>query len=779
VARVTLRFGGKDPDAYRDAADAVTDAAAEFVLEWEFPEGLGLSAGATGLRAFVLDARESARADLKAMDARVLPLALIVLAFVVGNARLLLVAVWNVAATVGLTMIVMNVVAGYLAVSEFAPSVMMSLTVAMGVDYSLFLLCRVTEEVNDASDQENKEAADDPDGEDGSESIPVKTYHDEIAVMLDSAGHTIIASGSTLCGCFLGLAMLPMDIVRSVGVGCAVAVCSALACNLILTPALLHGAGGFFFKKSGRVWAYICCIEEGSTGRMGGRGAALKMRKMRERMEKEMMNDGMTLWPEDLSERKDEDGDDDPFTDLSEPLLSDGTTPAPTAAAESAVGARSDDDTVFDDESNSFWYRLGRILLHRVYGPLILVPILAVAYPVGKMIPGMGQSISFDLLLPFDSPPLATFHAIGETFGPGTLSPYKIVFDGRIKGDTSVESAESFEVMHAVIEALTGKDFPATPTLKSFTGIACAGGKLINLPTFILARVACENPIHKCQDEGFREIDAIFKATTVPSVTYVTAVLDVDPYSKPGTEWLEAARAKIAEMDSAGNLTGLDVHLQGGSSVEFDAVGEVYARLPLVIGITMVVVFALMGGFFGSLVVPLRSVLSISYTLLLVFGLATWTYQDGLLDWTGLRFLHSSGEVSWLPPVMTFSIIVGLGLDYDVFLISRVLEYRETGFTDNASVLKGLYKTGGIITAAGIIMAVAFGGLMTSRLIILNQAAFLLIVAVLLDTFVVRTLVVPILMGLTAPYSWWPRLLPETFPSPEEHPSDELYQPID
>ena len=60
---------------------------------------------------------------------------------------------------------------------------------------------------------------------------------------------------------------------------------------------------------------------------------------------------------------------------------------------------------------------------------------------------------------------------------------------------------------------------------------------------------------------------------------------------------------------------------------------------------------------------------------------------------------------------MTFSIIVGLGLDYDVFLISRVLEFRLRGYTNKASIVKGLYKTGHIITAAGIIMAVAFFGI--------------------------------------------------------------------
>ena len=89
-----------------------------------------------------------------------------------------------------------------------------------------------------------------------------------------------------------------------------------------------------------------------------------------------------------------------------------------------------------------------------------------------------------------------------------------------------------------------------------------------------------------------------------------------------------------------------------------------------------------------------------------------------------------------------------------------MLEFRLEGFTDDSAVLKGLYKTGGIITAAGIIMAVAFSGLLLSGELLLNQTAFMLVVAVLVDTFVVRTVLVPILMGLTGTKSWWPRNLP-------------------
>jgi len=86
-----------------------------------------------------------------------------------------------------------------------------------------------------------------------------------------------------------------------------------------------------------------------------------------------------------------------------------------------------------------------------------------------------------------------------------------------------------------------------------------------------------------------------------------------------------------------------------------------------------------------------------------------------------------------------------------------VLEFRLHGYTNKASIVKGLYKkTGHIIIAAGIIMAMTFFGLLLSSEIMLDQVSFFLVVAVLLDTFVIRTILVPVLLGLSGKYAWWP-----------------------
>jgi len=261
-------------------------------------------------------------------------------------------------------------------------------------------------------------------------------------------------------------------------------------------------------------------------------------------------------------------------------------------------------------------------------------------------------------------------------------------------------------------------------------------------------------------------LDEVDRAVTSPhrDATFVTAALPVDPFSDGGIRWLTAARETVRRMEEGGGLSGVEVSVQGVASIEYDAVRAVQRQFPGMLGVTALIVFALMGLFFRSVFPPLRSIVSIGLTVSFSFGAGVLVYQMGVLERTGVRALTpmAGGEICWLVPIMAFSIMVGLALDYDVFLISRVLEYRQAGYEHRTSIALGVHATGGIITAAGVIMAFAFGSLMLSSNPVLYQWSFLLTMAVLLDTFVIRTTVVPIVMGIAgSKHCWWPRQLPE------------------
>ena len=128
-----------------------------------------------------------------------------------------------------------------------------------------------------------------------------------------------------------------------------------------------------------------------------------------------------------------------------------------------------------------------------------------------------------------------------------------------------------------------------------------------------------------------------------------------------------------------------------------------------------------------------------------------------VLGITVLIFDSLGTGIYWMIPVCCIPLIIGLTLDYDTFLVSRIFEFRHQGYTSEAAILKGLEESGPSITYAGIIMAVAFSALILSNEYVLNQFGTVLVVSSLVDTFFVRALFVPALMFLGGDkFIWWP-----------------------
>jgi len=317
-----------------------------------------------------------------------------------------------------------------------------------------------------------------------------------------------------------------------------------------------------------------------------------------------------------------------------------------------------------------------------------------------------------------------------------------------------------------IIQRSDHLDHSGSSALSSFSGISVLSGIMIPYSVYETSML-CEYITQaifstQCPVQAMRTLSFLSNQTCSKSheATYVIAALKVDPFSSEGIEWLNSARSVINTLVSLHNHT-FDVYILGGAAIEYDAVTAVYASFPNMVCLTMLVVFIFMGVSFLSVGSPVRSVFSIGVTLAFVYGFAVLVYQYGILNWMNIRGLSYVGEISFLPPLVAFTICVGLGLDYDVFLTTRIVEYRMAGHTHTASILLGLEKTGRIITFAGVIMCVAFGGMLFSESITLNQFSFFLVSAVLLDTFVVRTILVPIMLELSGDkWSWWPRKLP-------------------
>jgi len=130
-----------------------------------------------------------------------------------------------------------------------------------------------------------------------------------------------------------------------------------------------------------------------------------------------------------------------------------------------------------------------------------------------------------------------------------------------------------------------------------------------------------------------------------------------------------------------------------------------------------------------------------------------WVFQDGhlagLVGAEGLDYVHLS------VPVLTGAIAFGLSMDYEVFLLSRIREHWLAGAGPRESVAEGLQRTGGIVTAAALVIAVVFAGFIFGGFAPIKAIGLGLVVAIVLDATIVRMLLVPATMTLLGEYNWW------------------------
>jgi len=227
-----------------------------------------------------------------------------------------------------------------------------------------------------------------------------------------------------------------------------------------------------------------------------------------------------------------------------------------------------------------------------------------------------------------------------------------------------------------------------------------------------------------------------------------------DPMTGRGAQYVHHLRS-LAQSWS--QKTQIRVTIVGAASDSADVISRVFKLFPIMAAVTLALVLVLCGLFFRSVLIPVWQCLTICMTLSFAYSLAVLTYQDGGLSWTGLPSLSGNlGAMPWLCPVMAFPFVVGICLDYDVFLLSRVSELRAQNLPPIDAIKEGVRSTGGIITVAGIIMAGTFLSMLLSGILFLNCGAFLMIIAVLYDTFFVRIAVVPAAMSLSGRLQWWP-----------------------
>jgi putative drug exporter of the RND superfamily len=254
--------------------------------------------------------------------------------------------------------------------------------------------------------------------------------------------------------------------------------------------------------------------------------------------------------------------------------------------------------------------------------------------------------------------------------------------------------------------------------------------------------------------ERLRALDGIHGAVAPDSPDWRrdgTALVDVVPIADSGTDEGDAVLASVRETAHA---LGPDVRVGGQPASTADFIDAVYGSFPLMIALIALTTFILLARAFRSLLLPAKAILLNILSVAAAWGALLLIWQKGYgsdLIWD----IEATGSIpSWIP-VLVFAFLYGLSMDYEVFILSRMREeYDRTGSTETA-VIRGIGRTGRLVTSAALILFLAFVALASGPGSELKMIASALAIGILLDATVVRALIVPAVITLMGRWNWW------------------------
>lgn len=324
-----------------------------------------------------------------------------------------------------------------------------------------------------------------------------------------------------------------------------------------------------------------------------------------------------------------------------------------------------------------------------------------------------------------------------------------------------------FSMRQAFTDA--GNDPSTTTTRQAFDALATGFGPGFNGPLVIAARVpAGQRATVEHLETAMRSapgmasvLPAQFDATGTAVV--IVAYPTTDPQAAQTETLVHHLRDDVIPATTSG--TGVVAYVGGETAGSVDAATYLSARLPWVIGVVLLLSFLLLMAVFRSLAIPLKAVLVNLLSVAASYGVIVAVFQWGWLG--GFFGIGATGPIDPWIPLMMFTILFGLSMDYEVFLLSRIREEWRISGDNSSAVADGLAKTARVITAAAAIMIFVFGSFVFGDpLHVLKVFGLGLASAILIDATLVRMVLVPSVMELLGDANWWlPHWLQRTVPN--------------
>jgi RND superfamily putative drug exporter len=243
----------------------------------------------------------------------------------------------------------------------------------------------------------------------------------------------------------------------------------------------------------------------------------------------------------------------------------------------------------------------------------------------------------------------------------------------------------------------------------------------------------------------------VLAPVTGKHIVLLTAISNLDPSS-------DAARAAVSSIRAHQTLAGGgQVLVAGQTAGDLDVIAFIQSHMIAALGFVLAVTYGVLFLMTGSLVLPLKAVLTNLLSISASFGALVWIFQQGHLSGL-LHFTPQSIDPS--VPVILFALVFGLSMDYEVLLLARIQErWRATGDNTRA-VAEGLERSGRLITGAAAIMVATFLAFGLADVVLIKSIGIGIAIAIAIDATIVRALMVPSIMRLLGTRNWWaPRVL--------------------
>jgi RND superfamily putative drug exporter len=379
------------------------------------------------------------------------------------------------------------------------------------------------------------------------------------------------------------------------------------------------------------------------------------------------------------------------------------------------------------------WERLALAVMKRPVA--VLVPVLVILFLAGTPFLRMEQGVPAANALPAGLESRDAWVAIQGEFPEVGVSPVVLLVDvpGPMTSEETISAINAYADSLKTVPGISRVEGPFTDLKDPASGAILDAKHVAALYTLP-------------PEQRPPGIQQLFERDVRGQTVRLNAVSSLDPS-------LPAATSMIGQVRAIEPGGGLTVQVGGAAAVGRDFLDSNWARMPVVVGVTLVVSAIALFLLFGSVVLPLKAVFMTLLSISASFGALVWIFQEGnLSNFLGFQAL---GYTLAGNPIIMFCTLFGLSMDYEVLLLSRIQEaYRRTG-DNRASVAEGLSRTAGVITGAALVMVTVFSAFGLAQIITIKSLGVAMAIAVALDATVIRVLLVPATMRLLGRWNWW------------------------